>query len=309
MTFEPEKRPQTKADVVAPCAARAHLRPLDQTELLDRAVVVFYRPRKACPLDSLQLAHLNFIRRPQFNVAVCGNYLEDANEAVTFEPHHTPRLCDLDFTDRTQALAVGVNFAVTLQSGQPSPVERANQLEVFQSQIPAIEGYSSGPKASLMRSFDHRLEVIVFGQSVLLLVKDAIVAGGVAVTVRPQQRNQVDAAHHPMMFTRPVARHQLDLLRIRLIQGRVVYDKDALAQAHLAARFLPQRVGVRLKAVEQAGESIMGRRLLLVALYFRCFSRAHGARRGDHEVNVVIIGAFRRIHALFLLHFLQLRNF
>ena len=73
----------------------------------------------------------------------------------------------------------------------------------------------------------------------MLLVEDAIVAGGVAVTVRPQERNQVDAAHHRVVLTRPVARHQLDLPGVGLVQGRVVYDKDALVQADLAARPRP----------------------------------------------------------------------
>jgi hypothetical protein len=61
--------------------------------------------------------------------------------------------------------------------------------------------------------------------------------------------------------------------------------------------------------MQQAGESIMGRRLLLVALDFRRFGRTHGVRRGDHEVDVVTVGTLGRIHAFFLLHFLQLRNF
>src|SRR5215216_1327424 len=63
MTFQPEKGSQTKADVVTPRTPRAHLRPLDQTELLDAAMIVFNRPRVARPLDPLQIAHLNFIRR------------------------------------------------------------------------------------------------------------------------------------------------------------------------------------------------------------------------------------------------------
>ena len=68
-------------------------------------------------------------------------------------------------------------------------------------------------------------------------------------------------------------------------------------------------LGIRFEPVQQAGESVVSRGLLLVALYFRRLGRAHGARRGDHEVDVVVIGALGRIHALFLLHFLRLRNF
>src|SRR5205085_3197087 len=112
-----------------------------QTELLDAAVVVLYRPREAGPLDSLQVTHLSFIGRPPLNVAVCGDYLEHADKAIAFEPHHAPRLPHLDFTDGAQARAVGINPAVTLQAGQPDPVERANQFQVFETGIPTIEDH------------------------------------------------------------------------------------------------------------------------------------------------------------------------
>jgi len=82
-----------------------------------------------------------------------------------------------------------------------------------------------------------------------------------------------------------------------------------LAQADLARSFRPQGLGIRLKPVQQSSKSIVGWRLLFVALYFRRFGRTDRARRGDHEVNVVVVRALGRIDALFLLHFLQLRNF
>ena len=160
-----------------------------------------------------------------------------------------------------------------------------------------------------MRLDEHRPEVVVLRQSVTRLVKDAVIDGDVAVAVRPQQRNQVDAAHHRVMLARPVAHHQLHLPGVGLVQSRVVYDKDASAQADLAARLSPQRRGVRFQPMEQTGESIMSRGLLLVALYFRRLGGADGARRGNHEVDVIVVGTLRRIHAFFLLHFLQLRNF
>src|SRR2546423_8254369 len=309
MTLQPQKRSQAQIDVVAPRAPRANLRPLDQAELLDATMIVFNRPRKAGPLDPFQIVHLNFVRGPQLNVTVCGDYLEDADQSKAFEPDDAPLRADLYFTDRTQARPVGINFTVALQARQPSPVKRTNQLEVFQPRIPTIEDHTSRRKAALMGGFDHCLEVVVLRQSVLLLVKDAVINGHVAVAVRPQKRNQVDAAHHRVVLARPVARHQLDLPRIGLVQSRVVYDKDASAQADLGAGLSPQRRGVRLKAMEQTGESIVGRCLLLVALYFRRFGRTDRARRGNHEVNVVVVGTLGRVHALFLLHFLQLRNF
>lgn len=201
MTLKPQKRSQAQPNVITPRPARANLRPLDQAELLDATVIDFNRPSERRPLDSLHILHLNFVGGPQLNIAVCGDDLEDANQAIAFA------------------------------------------------------------------------------------------------------RTQVDAADHRVVFTRPMARHQLDLLRIGLIQGRVVYDKDALAQADLGSGLSPQRRGVRLKAMQQAGERVMGRRLLIFALRFRRFGHAHRARRGDYEVNVVLVRTLGRIHALFLLHF------
>src|SRR5690242_16185563 len=78
MTFQPQERSQAQADVITPRAPRANLRPFNQAELLDPAVVVLYRPRERRPLDPLQVIHLDFARRPHLNVAVCGDYLEDA---------------------------------------------------------------------------------------------------------------------------------------------------------------------------------------------------------------------------------------
>lgn len=88
MAFQPQERSQTQIDVVTPRATRANLRPLDQAELLDTAMVVFNRPRETRPLDSLHVVHLNLPRGPQFDVAVCGDYLEHTDfeyEAKTEE--------------------------------------------------------------------------------------------------------------------------------------------------------------------------------------------------------------------------------
>src|SRR4051812_2571477 len=161
MTLQAQEGSQAQPDVVAPRAARAHLRPLDETELLDAAVVVLYRPRVAGKADALQVAHLDAAGGPHLNVAVCGDYLEDADQPEAFEPDHAAAVTDLDFTDRTQALTVGVHLAVTLQAGQPGPAERANQLQVFQPRVPAIKNHALGRKAPFVRLLEHRLEVVV----------------------------------------------------------------------------------------------------------------------------------------------------
>jgi len=83
---------------------------------------------------------------------------------------------------------------------------------------------------------------------------------------------------------------------------RVVYDQDTFVQANLCARFTPERFSIRLKALQQARESVMGRCLRFVGLHSSRFGRADYARRGNDKVDVVFVSAFRRIHAAFLLY-------
>src|SRR5215204_6257946 len=309
VTLQPQERSQAQGDMVAPRPPRANLRSLNEAELLEAAVVVLYRPRVAGPTDTLPVVHLDTVGGPPLNVPVRGDYLEDADQPEAFEPDDAPRLADLDLAHRAQARPVGVHAAVRFQARQPGPAERANQLQVFEAGVPAIEGHARRLEPAPVRLPDHPLKVIVLRQGVLLLVEDAVIDRHMPVAVCPQQRNQVDAAHHRVVLARPVARHQLDLLGVGLVQSRVVYDQDALAQADLRARFRPQRRGVRLHAMQQTRESVMGWRPLIVALYFRRFGRTDGARRSNHEVDVVVVRTLGRVHALFLLHFLQLRNF
>jgi hypothetical protein len=146
----------------------------------------------------------------------------------------------------------------------------------------------------------HCREVIVLGQRVLLLVKDAVINRHMAVAISPQKSNQVDAADNRMVLARPVARHKFHLAGIRLIQGRVVYDKDTLVQSHLALGFTPQRSSIRLKPMQQACESIMRWCFFIFALNTGRFRRTDRSRCGDQKVDVVFIRAFRRIHSAFL---------
>ena len=167
MTFQTQKRSQAQADVIAPRPARSHLRPLDQAELFQAAMIILDRPGKRRPFDSLQIIHLQAIGRPQFSVAVCGDDLEDADQPIAFEPDHAAGFTDLDLTHRLQPLTIRINFPVTLQSGQPNPIAGANQLQIIEARIPTIKDHTVGRKSSARGSFDQRLKMIVFGQRVL----------------------------------------------------------------------------------------------------------------------------------------------
>src|SRR2546421_2555739 len=173
MTFQPEKRSQTKIDVITPCATRTHLRSFDQAKLFDATMIVLNRPRVACPFDSFEVAHLNFIGRPPFNVAVCGNYLEHTNQAIPFEPDYATIVTNLDGADRTQALSVRIDLAVRFQTSQPQPVKRANQLQVRKSRIPTVKDHASGLKATLLCLFEHCFASLSIAEKWSFLVRES----------------------------------------------------------------------------------------------------------------------------------------
>jgi hypothetical protein len=86
------------------------------------------------------------VRRPQLNVAVCGDRLADADKTKPFEPYHTPRLCELDLADGAPPLAVGVDFALTLQTRQPYPAERAVNFRFSRPQYQLSKTTHDGAK-------------------------------------------------------------------------------------------------------------------------------------------------------------------
>src|SRR5262245_52531072 len=106
MTLQAQECPQAQADVIAPRPTRAHLRPLDQTVLFHSPMIMFDRPRKVSPLYALQAVHLGFVRRPVFNVTVCGDNLEHTNQTIPLQPYDPSELPNLDHMKRTRALTV-----------------------------------------------------------------------------------------------------------------------------------------------------------------------------------------------------------
>ena len=91
------------------------------------------------------------------------------------------------------------------------------------------------------------------------LVVHAVVARHVAVAVGPEQGHQVDPLDHGVVLAGPVAGDELDGLGVRLVEGRVVDDEDAVVEADVVPGLAPERLGVGLEAVQQSGEGVVGR--------------------------------------------------
>ncbi len=109
-----------------------------------------------------------------------------------------------------------------------------------------------------MCSLDHIPKVFVLGFTAHRLVIDPKVTGNAGRPVAPDQRDQVDAPHHAVMFATPVPRHQFDLPRIGLVQGGVVHHQHPALRRHQLLGLLPQLGGVAGLALQQARKGIMG---------------------------------------------------
>lgn len=286
--------------MIALGACRSRLRSLHTTELLDPSMIVLYRPSVAGILDAGQFAHLQIIGGPVFNVTVRGDDLEHPNEPIALQMHNTSTFTDLDLADGYQPLTIWIDQTIRFQPRQPNPLKSADFLEVGQAGVPTIKGHTLGLEAAFVRLVQHLLEVVVLRQAIIGFVIESVVARDVAVAIRPQQGHEVNAAHHRMMFTRPVTGDQLDLASKGLIQSRVVKNEDAIAQINLGLGFLPHGFGIRLEAVQQALESVVCRRPLLVWLHTGGFGGAASFGCRNQKVDIVLFVAFGRIHESFL---------
>ena len=190
MTLQPQERPQTQADMIAPRSGRAYLRAFDQTVLFHSAMVVFDRPGKVRPLHPLQAVHDRVVRGPVFNVPVCGDDLEYANQAIPFQPHDPSWVAYLYGTNGGQTLAVGIDVTIGFQARQPEPLKRAHHFEIVQSRIPTVKHHTGGLKTARVRHFEQVLKVIILRQPILRLVKNPVVTGDVPVSFSPQQGQQ-----------------------------------------------------------------------------------------------------------------------
>jgi hypothetical protein len=93
--------------------------------------------------------------------------------------------------------------------------------------------------------------VVVLGLAVGF-AEDAVIDRDLAVSIGPQESDQVDAQDDLMMLPRPVTDHQLDVLGMRLVEGRVVDDEDALGLLDQWFGLIPERLGIGFKAMEQS---------------------------------------------------------
>ena len=144
---------------------------------------------------------------------------------------------------------------------------------------------------------EHGAEVLVLGHAVDRLVIEPIVAGDGVCAVTPQQGDQIDARDHAMVLARPMAMDERDVLGIGLVQRRVVNDQEPVVQDDMLLGLHPERRWIRLQALKEAGQRIMGSTAGGVRLHACGFRTAEDGRGGHQKIDVVQVGHFRCVHS------------
>ena len=244
--------------------------PCPAAVLLQAAVVVFDSPGLEGQLLAAGRGQVQIAAGPVCRAAVVGHGPAYAYKAIAPQMHLPPLRRDLEVADRHVAAAVGIDLAVGLEPGKPSPPQLAQMLQIVQTTVPTITKHVLGLQAAGVRGRNHIAQVFVLGFAAHGLVIHAEVAGDPGCTFSPEQRNQVDALHHARpegtRLATPVPGHPLDLPRIGLVQSGVVHHQDPPLARDQLWGLLPQVGGVGGLALPQAGEGIVGRCLLCLGL-------------------------------------------
>ena len=200
----------------------------------------------------------------------------------------------LDPCHRAQAVPVGIDHAVGFQPCQPHPAEISNPFEVFQATVPAIENHALRHETAPVGRLQQQCpEMIVLGQGIPGLVVEPVIDRNMAIPIRPQQRDPVDALDHGMVLARPMPAHPFDFPGIRFIQRRIIRHQDTATAGNLPGGFSPQYRCIRFQPVQQTSEGIMRRWHRLVGLRARHLRRAAHPRRRDQKIDVGFISDFR----------------
>lgn len=139
MTFDAQKYPQTRTDMIMPRLATTHLPAFDQTKLLQSAFDCSICRQKEAYLTRPKLAHFNLIGRPMFRCAVCGFNPKHSNESEIFEPNNFSLVGNRNRTNPLQTCSVRINQAISFQSGQKMPAQRAAQFQILPTGIPTVK--------------------------------------------------------------------------------------------------------------------------------------------------------------------------
>jgi hypothetical protein len=142
-------------------------------------------------------------------------------------------------------------------------------------------------------TLEHVTKVLVLVDVIEGFVAEAAIYGQLGPAIRPEQGDEADAPHNALVFAAPMPMHQFHVPGMGFVQGTVVYDEQSRLEAHEGLCLGPQRLGVRRLSCEQAGISIMGRRLVRRSIGLSRFDTTEGGVCRQEKLDVVQIGEFR----------------
>jgi hypothetical protein len=297
MMLKPQKRSQRKPYVIALHSPLSRLASLNAAKLLYASMILLDHLAHLRILQSLKLAHLQLVCRPVFNAAVFGNHLEYPNQSVGFEVNYAPWLCYLNLAQLPVTAAVWINLAIAFELSQPNPTKTSNGFQVVEARIPAIKQHTFRRKPAFPGFGQHLAEMVIFSCAVGGLIKQAVVAGYVSLTVSPKQSDEIYSHNDLSMFARPVAGNKVNLSGVLLIERGVVENEYARIQFNLVTSLLPEVLAVCLKTRQQAINRIVSGRVVSFWLRTGCFCAAIDLRSGNQKIDVVIFVALWRIHS------------
>lgn len=295
--LKPQKRSQRKPYVIALHACPPRLASLHSAKLLYPSMILLNHLSNLRILQPLKLTHLQFVRRPVFNVAVFSNYLEYSYQPERFEVDYAARIAYLYLAHTPVAAAVWINLAIAFQLRQPYPAESTNSLEIFDARVPAIEQDTLRRKPAPAGFHQHLAEVVILGRAVRRLVKQPVVTRDVSLAISPHQSDEVYPHNDLPVFARPVTGDKVNLPGKLLVERGVVEDQHAAFKFKLVTSLLPQMLAVSLKAREQAINAIVSRRVVFVWLHASCFCAAIDFGSSNQKINVIVFVALWRIHS------------
>src|SRR5262245_24213198 len=178
---------QRPADMIALPTFTAHHAALNATKLLDVAMIRFDRPNLARGGGADLHRHQLVISGPVFRVTVWGVDPKHQDEAVAFEMYARATVANVALLQRTIATSIGVDQPIGLQARQPAPLECSEILQVLQTAVPTIKAHILGRKPTLVCNLQHGTKMVVFGQSVVGCIKQAIIAWDSVRAVTPHE--------------------------------------------------------------------------------------------------------------------------
>ena len=161
MNFQAQKSTQSQANMIPLWCLFPMLRFLNPGELFQAAMVDFDLPGTQGIFRRLCNGHLPVTGGPVFSVAIFANCPEYLDPAISPKMDLSAMSGDMNRLNLAIALSIGVNLTVFWQAAEPGPLQAAQQLQILQTGVPAIEGHQFRLESTLLRLTQHCPKMVI----------------------------------------------------------------------------------------------------------------------------------------------------